>query len=735
MAFNRGLRGPSSRKGSKEGLLVHILPFMEWIGRLRISTLKTDAIAGVTVALVLIPQSMAYAQLAGLPAYYGLYAAFLPPMVAALFGSSRQLATGPVAIVSLLSAVALEPLATLGSPGYIGYAILLALMVGVFQFLLGALRLGVLVNFLSHPVVNGFTNAGAIIIASSQLDKLFGVHVDAAAYHFATVVQVLAAAAQHLHWPTLLMGLAAFTIMYVLKVMAPHSPGLLVAVVVTTLISWLTGFERTIEVPIEALNAPAARELIDRYNDVTRELENLSGSRSALMARHAQLKSLNQPVAALNARHQAEILSLHMDTQENHIRELRKTLRALKFEGVAYAAGQTSGFYPYGERPQGSRGDNRQWRLMVRRKALDVNDLILTTGGEVVGHIPKGLPALSAPVLDFNAFRHLIFYTVVIALLGFMEAISVARAVAAKTGQRIDPNQELIGQGLANVAGAFTRSYPVSGSFSRTAVNMKAGATTGMSGVITSLVVVAVLLYFTPLLYHLPQAVLAAIIMMAVVGLINVRGFIHAWRAQWFDGAISIITFMATLAFAPHLDRGILIGVGLSLGVFLYKSMRPTVVDLSLGVDRALHDAVSYGLDQCHFIDVVRFDGPLFFANAGYLEDQIRDRRKHKKELKHIIIVANGINDIDASGQEALSFVVERIRSAGLDISISGANESVMAALERTHLIAKIGETHFYPTIGEAINQIHPQTHDGEHERNCPLKTVVIAHSGTQEEH
>jgi SulP family sulfate permease len=267
-----------------------------------------------------------------------------------------------------------------------------------------------------------------------------------------------------------------------------------------------------------------------------------------------------------------------------------------------------------------------------------------------------------------------------------MEAISIAKAMAAKTGQRIDPNQELIGQGLANMVGAIGQSYPVAGSFSRSAVNLQAGAFSGMSCLFASLAVVATLFFLTPLLYHLPQSVLAAIIMMAVAGLINLRGFIHAWRAQWFDGAISIVTFVCTLAFAPHLDRGILVGVGLSLGVFLYRSMRPKVVDLSLGLDMALHDAVSHGLKECRYIDAVRFDGPLFFANASYLEDQIRHRRRIKKQLKHIIIGAEGISDMDASGQETLALIVDRVRSAGIDISLSGVHEAVMQVLKRTHL-------------------------------------------------
>jgi MFS superfamily sulfate permease-like transporter len=313
---------------------------------------------------------------------------------------------------------------------------------------------------------------------------------------------------------------------------------------------------------------------------------------------------------------------------------------------------------------------------------------------------------------------------VIIALLGFMEAISIAKAMAAKTGQRIDPNQELMGQGLANMIGSAAQSYPVAGSFSRSAVNLQAGAVSGLSNVFASLAVVATLFFFTPLLYHLPQSVLAAIIMIAVAGLINARGFIHAWRAQWYDGAISVITFVCTLIFAPHLDRGILIGVGLSICVFLYRNMRPHVVDLSMGLDKALHDAVTHGLKECRYIDVVRFDGPLFFANADYLEDQIRHRRKIKKTLKHIIIAAESINDIDASGQESLSLTVDRVRSAGIDISLCSVHEPVMQVLRRTHLLYKIGEDHIYPTMKQAIRAIHKQTHKGGSEKGCPLTSV-----------
>ena len=247
-------------------MLSKIFPFIDWFKGYNMAALRADAISGLTVALVLIPQSMAYAQLAGMPAYYGLYASFLPPLVAALFGSSRQLATGPVAVVSLMTAASLEPLATAGSEGYIAYAILLALMVGLFQFLLGVLKLGLVVNFLSHPVVNGFTNAAAIIIASSQLSKMFGVYVDKAEHHYETIIRVVESAFHYTHLPTLGMGALAFGIMIVLKRVNPKIPNVLVAVALTTAISWGVGFNHDVKAPVEAIQIPEVRESIAQFN-------------------------------------------------------------------------------------------------------------------------------------------------------------------------------------------------------------------------------------------------------------------------------------------------------------------------------------------------------------------------------------------------------------------------------------------------------------------------------------
>jgi MFS superfamily sulfate permease-like transporter len=428
-------------------------------------------------------------------------------------------------------------------------------------------------------------------------------------------------------------------------------------------------------------------------------------------------------LAKLETRQAAERIALQIVKLKTDAGNHRRQLRRFLLEGVREDDGSVS-FYAINESADRKNIDSLIWRLEVSNTPLQTDNLQLIGGGEVVGAIPRGLPSFSLPRIDYHIILHLLPYVVIIALLGFMEAISVAKAMAAKTGQRLDPNRELIGQGLANICGAVAKSYPISGSFSRSAVNLQSGAISGLSSVFTSLTVVVVLLVFTPLFYHLPESVLAAIIMMAVVGLVNVKGFIHAWKAQWYDGAISIITFIATLAFAPHLDRGILIGAGLSIFVFLYKSMRPKVVDLSLDVDRTLHDAVASGLEQCRYIDVVRFDGPLFFANASYLEDQIRNRRRSKKELKHIIISAGSINDIDSSGEEALSLTVDRVRSAGIDLSMSGVNRAVMQVLNRTHLIVKIGEDHIYPTIETAINAVHEMTHRGGKEKDCPLTTV-----------
>jgi SulP family sulfate permease len=702
-------------------MLNRFFPFLGWFKGYTLEYLRIDLLSGLTVALVLIPQSMAYAQLAGLPAYHGLYASFLPPMIAALFGSSRQLATGPVAVVSLMTSASLEPLAIAGSEGFIAYAIVLALIVGIFQLALGLLRLGLVVNLLSHPVVNGFTNAAALIIASSQLSKIFGVHVDKAEHHFETIFRVIQAAVHYSHWPTLLMGALAFGIMYGLRRTAPKLPNVLVAVAVTSIISFAVGFEHKMTIDISAIQEPEVVDIVHKFNGTVERISNLSENRSDLSQRLNQAVKANDVLAQIDIERDQRILEHQLEESKFEAHLIRSQIRNLLFTKVDSPDNPTSLVIQKGGDDQ---GDGRTWRLMVNEKLIATDQLRFTGGGDVVGVVPRGLPALTVPAMNLGVFLQLLPYAIIISLLGFMEAISIAKAMAAKTGQRLDPNQELIGQGLANILGSIGKSYPTSGSFSRSAVNLQAGAVSGLSSVFTSLTVIVVLIFFTPLLYHLPQAVLAAVIMMAVIGLVNINGFLHAWRVKWYDGLISIITFICTLVFAPHLDKGIMIGVVLSLLVFFYKVMRPTVASLSRHEDQAFRSSFAYQLKECRYIDLVRFDGPLFFANASYLEDKINERLQRKQELRHIVIAANGISDIDASGEEALSLIVDQVRSSGVDISLSGVNEKLMKVFRRTYLMEKIGLNHIFPTMELAICSVHDHAHLEADESVCPLTTA-----------
>ncbi len=555
------------------------MPFAGWIGEVRhAATLRADIIAGVTVALVLVPQSMAYAQLAGLPPYIGLYASFIPVMVAAFMGSSRQLATGPVAVVSLMTAASLEPLAGGNMELYLALAAMLALMVGVFQMLLGMFRLGVMVDFLSHPVVVGFTNGAAIIIATSQLSKIFGVTVEKSEHHYETIWRVIVAAGQDTHMLTLLMGLFALAIMILMKKYTPKIPNVLTAVVVTTIVSYFFGFQEA--------------------------------------------------------------------------------------------------------------------------------------GGKVVAEVPQGLPGVTLPDFDMQLVLQMATAAITISLIGFMEAIAIAKAMAAQTRQRLDTNQELVGQGLSNVTAGLFGAYPVSGSFSRSAVNISAGAKTGFSSVVTGGVVAVTLLFLTPLLYHLPQATLAAVIIMAVANLVKIEPIKHAMKVQMHDGVVSIITFALTLILAPHLEQAIIVGVLLSLGLFLYRTMRPRFAELSLHADGTFRDALRHDLPRCQHISVLRFDGSLYFANAGYFESSVLENVAGKPNLRFVIFDLEGINQIDATGEEVIGNLRERLETAGIIILVARPKAQTMQILERSGMKQEIGEDHFFRTRTDAIRYAREQLGD-----------------------
>jgi SulP family sulfate permease len=693
-----------------------IFPFLAWFPS-SAGVLRADAMAGLTVAMVLIPQSMAYAQLAGLPPYYGLYAAFLPVIVGALWGSSRQLSTGPVAMVSLLAGSTLAQFAAPGTEPFIALAIVLALMVGLMQLAMGLFRLGAVVNFISHPVVAGFTNAAAIIIALSQVNKLLGVPIARTDFFLKDVWEVLQHAGET-HLPTLAMGVGALAIMLVVRHLRPLWPGVLIAVVTTTALSWALEFERRESARADQFQETLVRNVIDNVTAMSRRIDELHGE---IIQKTADRQKFHAPddlvhprVLALN--YDIEVLRLDMRMIEREHRVRARELRMFTFERVTVDG--VPRFHLRGEAPAGAQTDGRLWRVADATR----DSVGMTGGGEVVGAIPAGVPSLRLPKFDWDTFVLLVSTAFVIMLVAFMEAISIAKAMATRTQQRIDPNQELIGQGLANVAGSLCQSFPVSGSFSRSAVNFSAGALTGMSSVMSGILVLATLLFFTPLLYHLPQAALAAVIMMAVVNLVDFRAIRHAWAAHRHDGIAAIVTFAATLGFAPHLDTGILTGATLAIVLYLYRTMHPRVAVLGRHSDGTLRDARLHNLRTSEHIIAIRFDGSLYFANVPYFEDAVMGEAARHPKAKYILVVGDGINEIDGSGEEVIRHLVRRMQENGVTIAFSGLKSQVLRVMENTGLYAIIGAQNFFRTEDAALDAIYQWVNDPTFDAKfCPL--------------
>ncbi len=685
------------------------LPFLRWFP-LKLDILKPDFIAGITVALVLIPQSMAYAQLAGMPAYYGLYAAFLPVAVAAMWGSSNFLGTGPVAVVSLLTASALAPMAAPGSGQFIALAILLAFLVGIIQLTLGVFKLGVVVNFLSHPVIVGFTNAAAMIIGLSQVSKLFGVPMGRSESFLKDIGEVLLQLGDT-HLLTFAMGVLAIALMWGVKKYRPKWPGVLIAVVVSTVISWAIGFERNAEGTVDQLADPELRAVVQKVaaaDEWQREIGEKKVEEAAKL-HEAEKREGKQGASVAALEYELHLSSIEAVKADKELNRQKKMLRGIPVVRSADKQGETLAIYPVGNVPQGVETDGYEYRI----RKVDDGKFKLVGGGEVVGNIPEGLPSFALPDLNLGSIGSLLSAALVISLVGFMEAISIAKALAAKTKQKVDPNQELIGQGLANIIGGIGQSFPVSGSFSRSAVNFNAGALSGMSSVITALFVLVTLLFLTPLLYHLPQAVLAAIIIMAVIGLINFAAIKHAWHASRHDGVASIITFIATLLFAPHLDKGILVGAGLAIILYLYRTMTPRVAQLGRFPDGTLRDIkVNPDLPTSPHLIAMRFDGSLYFANVAYFEDTILEAVANKPNAKYLLVVGDAINQMDASGEEVVHHLVTRLREGGVQVVFSGLKKQVLDVMRQTSLFDLIGHEHIFATEDQAISAIYERLGD-----------------------
>jgi len=553
---------------SLRSIALRTLPFLQWRTALTGRSLRADLIAGSSVALLAIPQSLAYAQLAGLPAYYGLYAALLPTIVGALFGSSPQLSTGPVALTSLLTAASIAPFAA-APEQYVAYAVVLALLSGLFQIGFGLMRVGVLMNLLSHPVLVGFVNAAAILIMLSQVPSLLGIERPHARHALAEtwkIVVNLPAA----HGYSVAFAAAAIVLLVAFARLAPRWPGVLVTVAVLT--------------------------------------------------------------------------------------------------GASYA--------------------------------LDY----VGRGGRVVGEIPHGVPVLQLPAFDAQLWIALAPAAFVIALVSFMEAMSSAKIAALTTGMKWDENQELIGQGLAKVAAALSHTMPVSGSFSRSALNLAAGARTGMSSVVCALFVLLTVLFLTPMLRHLPLPVLAAIIVVALARLIDVRSVANAWRVSRDDALAALLTFACTLAFAPSIQMGILVGILASLALFVYGRMRPNLEVIEPSSEELARELpVASRQELARSLGVIRFDASLVFVNASYFENAAMQLERGHPDLRFILVSAAAINALDASGVQMLSSLADGLARNGVALAFSGTKPQVRRVLQRTGLEKRIGVENFFATDQEAV--------------------------------
>jgi len=699
--------------------LTTLLPFLRWFPMTGV-TLRSDLIAGITVALVLVPQSMAYAQLAGLPVVYGLYASFMPVIVASLWGSLPQLHTGPVAMLSLMSAAAVLPLAALGSQDFIVLSVMLALMVGVLRLILGLLRMGILVNFLSSPVIVGFTNAAALIIGLSQLSKLLNVpfpRTDNFVLDLWTVIEQL----PETHLPTLLFALATFVIIIGARRVIPKVPGVLLAVVLTTVVSWAIGFERNQEVPLAAIQDTEALTLAKGFTSTQRAIDSLGVTTARINqdirslaaekddSRFAELALLEADLRVLNR----ELSQRKLANNERQV-----ALHSLRFEHVVNPDGRDL-FYRHGDVPANAEADGQTWRI----GAVDDDSIKMMGGGAVVGSIPAGLPSFQVPEMRMDFFWTLFPSALVMALIGFMEATSISKAIAAQTRERVDTSKELVGQGLANIVGSFFSSYTVSGSFSRSAVAAKNGAKTGLFAIFSAIAVMIVLLFLTPLLYHLPQAVLAVIVMMAVFGLINVRSLLRAWQIERQEALVGIITFFATLAMAPQLANGILLGAGLAITLFLVRTMKPRTDILGRRPDGSLAGVSTNDVEPVgkHFI-VVRFDGSLNFVNASRFEDVLLEARAQNPQAHAVLIDGSGINDVDVTGEERLRDVIETFRDNGVELYFTSLKAQVYETLRRGKLFDLLDEDHFIRTKRHALELMHAAFDSGK-----PLRPAAPA--------
>lgn len=559
-----------------------IIPILEWLPNYTTSRFKGDFIAGITVGIILIPQGIAYALIAGLPPIYGLYTALVPQVMYAIFGSSRQVAIGPVAMDSLIVAAGVSTLALTGTDSYIEIAILLALMVGAIQLLMGVFRLGFIVNFLSKPVISGFTSAAALIIGVNQFRNLLGVDFTRSNQIQYVAIDIWKNITE-LNTSTTIIGVSAAIIIIILRKINKKIPNALIVVI---------------------LGIVAVKYF---------------GS---------------------------------------------------SFESVA-----------------------------------------------IIKDVPSGLPSFGVPEIDIDQLKELIPIALTLVLVGFLETISIGKSLESKQDEyRIRPNQELVALGVGNMVGSLFKAYPSTSSFSRSAINQESGATTGMAALISVGMVILTLQFLTPVFYYLPKAVLAAIIMVAVFGLVNIKEGIHLWKTNNLDFWLLFSTFISTLFLG--IEYGIIAGVGLSIIILIFRTSKPYIAVLGAVPDSDFYknsDRFNNVVIEKDIL-VVRFDAQLFFANASYFRDNLDELADKKGEaLKLIVIDAESINRVDSTGADMLMERVKYYKSKGVSFYFAGVKGPVRDSLFRAGILNIIDINHFFMSIFTAV-KFH-KTGDREHQK------------------
>jgi len=539
-----------------------------------ISVVKSDIYAWFTVAMILIPQSMAYANLAWLPTYVWLYAAFLPTIIWWFLSSSRQLSTWPVTVISLMTASSLAPLA-LSMSEYVLYASILAIMIGVIQLLLWMLKLWSIFNFLSHSVIIWFINAAALIIAFKQIEKLLWLELNSSNNFFWNIQIWIEQLIYHNNIYTILFWIIWIGSLYFLYKFFPKFPRFLFIIVVSTIISYLIWFD---------------------------------------------------------------------------------------------------------------------WLWW-----------------SIVWYIPSWLPDLSIPEFNTEIVRTLLAPALIIGFLGFTEAISIAKAVWLETKKQVSTNQMLYSEWMANITSWISGAYPISWTFSRTAVNLKVWAKTQFSSIIAWLIIAIVLIFFTKYLYYLPDAILSAVIIIAVVSLIKINPIIKAWKIQKSDAIVSIITFLSTIYFYPNLEYGIFIGVSLSIIFYLYESMSPRFSRLSLYKDWVYRDAILHWLKTSKNVWVYRLYGRLFFINIWYFENKIMTELRKNKKLKVIIIDFELIPYIDYSAMEILESIIHSLEKSNIKVYFAWVKSQLWRQFKVIGYLEIFGKTNVFPKLNDIILQLSKQ--------------------------